>query len=138
MPTSMPRAAAAGCGFADAATTHRTMVARAMLDFLNANWLPPEARQHAPQPLLELHFRLPAQHLPGSGDVWPANLRIVHRECFVDDLALRRRNPDNCLCELENRKLLGVAQVHGQVLLALGEQVKPADQVVDVTKASCL
>src|SRR5215218_7719616 len=101
MPTSMPRAAAAGCGFAVVATAHRTTVTRAMLNLLNAKWLPPEARQHAPEPLLELHFRFPAQHLPGSGDVGPANLRVVHGECFVDDLALRRRDSDDCLRELQ-------------------------------------
>src|SRR5919109_4567224 len=116
MPTSMPRAAAAGSGFAVAATPQRTTVTRAMLDFLNAKWLPPEARQHPPQPLLELHFRLPAQHLPGAGDLGLANLRIVHGQCLVDDLALRRCHSDDCLRELQNRKLVGVAQVDGQVL----------------------
>src|SRR5919204_5015695 len=138
MPTSMPRAAAAGCGFAVAAKAQRTTVSRAMLDFLNAKWLPPEARQHAPEPLLEFDFGLPAQHLPGSGDVGLANLRIVHRECLVNDLALGRCHSDDCLRELQDRKLLRVAEVDRQGLVALGEQVEPSDQVVDVAEAPCL
>src|SRR5512141_885678 len=101
-----------------------------MLAFLDAKWLPPEARQHAPQPLLELDFRLPAQHLPGSGDVGLANLWVVDRKRLVDDLALRRRDFDDCLRKLQNRKLFGVAEVDGQVLAALGKQVEAADQVV--------
>src|SRR5919197_2529615 len=138
MPTSIPRAAAAGSGLAVAAKAQRTIVARAMLDFLNAKWLPPEARQQPPEPLLELHFRLPAQHLPGAGDVGLANLWIVHGQRLVHDLALRRCDSDNCLRELQDRKLLGVAEVDRQVLPTLGEQVEPADEIVDVTEASCL
>src|SRR5215210_1521549 len=131
----MPRAEPAGCGLAEAAKTQRPIANRAMLAFLNRKWLPPEARQHAPQPLLELDFRLPAQHLPGSGDVGLANLWIVDGKCLVDDLALRRRKLDNCLRELQNRELLGIAEVHGQVLAALGEQMQAADQVVHVAEA---
>ena len=91
-PTSIPRAAAAGLAFAPAATTHmasnRAMLIWAMLLRLNAKWFPPEARQHAPQPLLELDFRLPAQQLPGSRDVGLANLWIVDWKCFEHDFAL--------------------------------------------------
>src|SRR5690348_6449808 len=110
MPTSIPRAAAALVGDTVAASAQRTIVIRAMLAFLNRKWLPPEARQHAPQPLLELDLGLPAQHLPGSGDVGLANLWIVYGQRLVDDLTLRRRDSDNCLRELENRKLVRVAE----------------------------
>src|SRR5215210_2223026 len=137
-PTSMPRAAAVSGGRVVPATAQRAIVTRAMLTFLNFKWLPPEARQHPPQPLLELDFRLPAQHLPGSGDVGLANLRIVDRQRLVDDLALGRRDADDGLRELLDRELVGVAEVHRQVLAALGEQVETADQVVDVTKAARL
>src|SRR5215210_5568037 len=131
----MPRAEPAGCGLADAARTQRPIANRAMLALLNAKWLPPETRQQAPQPLLELDGRLPAQQLPGSGDVGLANLGIVDGECLVDDLALRRGHSDDCLRKLQNRELLGVADVDREMLTALGEQVQTADQVVDVTEA---
>src|SRR3954465_1071862 len=131
----MPRAAPAGCDRTVPASTQRTIVIRAMQVFLDPKWLPSEARQHAPQPLLELDFRLPAQHLPGSGDVGLANLWIVDRKGLVPDLALRRGHSDNSLREFQNRKLLGIAEVDRQVLTALGEQVQAADQVVDVTEA---
>src|SRR3954463_9009605 len=131
----MPRAAPAGCDRTVPASTQRTIVIRAMQIFLDPKWLLSEARQHAPQPLLELELRLPAQHLPGSGDVGLANLRVVDRQRLVDDLALRRRDVDNCFREVENRKLVRVAEVDREVLVALGEQLEAADQVVDVTEA---
>src|SRR4051794_19639298 len=84
----MPRAAPAGCDRTVPASTQRTIVIRAMQVFLDPKWLPSEARQHAPQPLLELDLRFPAQHLPGSGDVGLTNLRIVDGQRLVDDLAL--------------------------------------------------
>src|SRR4051794_3223806 len=119
IPTNMPRAALASLGLAVAARPQRTIVIRAMQIRLDPKWLPSEARQHPPEPLFELDFRLPAEHLPGSGDVGLANLRIVHGQGLVDDLTLRRCDPDNCLCELENRKLPRVADVDRQVLAAL-------------------
>src|ERR1051325_7495740 len=133
MPTSMPRAAPAGCALTVAARTQRTIVIRAMQIFLDPKWLPSEGGQHAPQSLFELDLRLPAQHLPGSGDVGLANLRIVDGQRLVDDLALRRRDPDNSLRELENRELVRVAEVDRQVLVALGEQGGPTDQGGHVT-----
>src|SRR3954451_14341769 len=102
----MPRAAPAGCDRTGPASTQRTIVIRAMQIFLDPKWLLSEARQHATQPLLELDLRLPAQHLPGSGDVGLATVRIVDGQRLVDDLALRRRHVDHCLRELANRKLV--------------------------------
>src|SRR5215475_14683172 len=125
MPTSIPRAAAAFCGLAVAAPAQRNSVNRAMQIRLNTKWLPPEARQQAPEPLLELDFRFPAQQLPGPRDVGLANLWIVDWKCFEHDFTLRRGQSDNCLRKLQNRKLLRVAEVDGQVLVALGEQVEP-------------
>src|SRR5438093_5693054 len=76
-PTSIPPPALAGGGFAEAASVQRTIRIKAMLVLLNPKWLPSEARQHAPQPLLELDLRLPAQKLPGPRDVGLANLGII-------------------------------------------------------------
>src|SRR4029453_5824152 len=129
MPTSMPRAAAARSGFTVAATAQRTTVNRAMLSLLDVKWLPPEAAPHPPEPFFELDFRLPAQHLHSAGDVGPANLWVVDWQRLEDDLARGRGDSDDCLRKLPNGKLFGVAKVHGQVLAALGEQVKAADQV---------
>src|SRR5437763_6243852 len=109
-----------------------------MRALLNPNWLPSEARQHAPEPLFQIDLGLPAEELLGSRDVRLANLRIVDWQCFVDDLALRRRDSDDCLRKFENRKLVRVAEVDRQVLLALGEEVQTPDQVVDVAEAPCL
>src|ERR1044072_6640419 len=106
-----------------------------MLAFLNAKWLPPEARQLAPEPLLELDLGFPAQHLPGSGDIGLAELRIVHGQRLEDDLTLRRRDLDDCLRKFQNRKLIGVSEVDRQVVLALGERVDAADQILDVAEA---
>src|SRR6266540_3884154 len=134
----MPRAAAAGCGLAEVTRAQRTIVNRAMQIRLNTKWFPPEARQQAPQPLLELDFRFPAQELPGFGDVGLANLWIVDWKCFEHDFALRRGKSDNCLREFQDRKLLRVAEVHRQMLAAVGKQLEPANEVVHVTEAARL
>src|SRR6266542_4355568 len=138
MPTSMPRAAAAGCGLAEVTRAQRTIISRAMQIRLNTKWFPPETRQQAPQPLLELDFRFPAQELPGFGDVGLANLWIVDWKCFEHDFALRRGKSDNCLREFQDRKLLRVAEVHRQMLAAGGKQLEPANEVVHVTEAARL
>src|ERR671935_586858 len=88
-----------------AVTAVSAIATRAMQMRLDPNRLPSESRQHAPQALFELDLRLPAQQLPGPGDVGLANLRIVDWQCFEHDFALRRRDTDDCLRQLENRKL---------------------------------
>src|SRR6266498_1016783 len=138
MPTSIPRAAAAGSGFAVAAKPHKTSVSKAIESFLDIERFPPEARQHPPESLFELDLGLPAQQLPGSRDVGLADLRIVYGQRFEHDLAIRRCDMDNCLRKLQNRKLPWISEVYGQVLTAVREQVDAADQVVYVTKATSL
>src|SRR5438093_12989309 len=138
MPFIIPRAASAFSGRAVAATALRTIVMRAMPIRLDPKWLPSEGWQHAPQTLFQLDLRLPAEQLPGPGDVRLANLRIVDWQCFEHDLALRRCDQENRLREVENRKLLRVAQVDREMLLALGQEVQATDQVVDVAEAAGL
>src|SRR6476661_8314692 len=89
--------------------------------------LPPVGRQHPAQSLLQLDLRLPAEHLPGAGDVGLAHLGVVDRQRLEDDLALRARHLDDVLRELEDGELARVPDVDGQVLAALGEQDDPAD-----------
>src|SRR6266496_5149347 len=138
MPTSMPRAAAAGSGFAVAAKPHKTSVSKAIESFLDIERFPPEARQHAPESLFELDLGLPAQQLPGSRDIGLADLRIIYGQRFEHDLAIRRSDLDNCLRELQKRKLLWISEVDGQVLTAVREQVYAADQIIYVTEAPSL
>src|SRR5919204_6988015 len=140
MPTSIPRAAAAGSGFAVAAKAHRASVSRASesLLLLDTDGFPPYGRQHPPEPFLELDLRLPPEQLLGAGDVGLADLRIVDGQCFEHDFAVGRGHSDDCLRELENGELARVAEVHGQVLAALGEQVQPTDHVDDVAEAARL
>src|SRR5205823_2253595 len=113
MPTSIPRAAAAGSGFAVAARQQRASVSKASEIFLDTERFLPQARQHPPEPLFELDLGLPSQQLPGSRDVGLTDLRIVDGKCFVHDFAIRRGNPDNCLRELEDRELAWISHVHG-------------------------
>src|SRR5690242_6983883 len=102
---------------------------------LDTDGLAPVRREHPAQPFLELDLGLPLEHLAGSGDVGLADLRIVHRQRLEDELAGRSGDLQHVLRELEDRELAGVADVDRQVLLALGEEDDPADQVVDVTEA---
>src|SRR6476659_7936062 len=88
-----------------------------------------------PEPLLEGHLRLPAEHLLRARDVRLAHLGIVDRERLENDLARRARRAQHELRELDQRELAGVAEVDREVLLARRQQVQAADEVVDVAKA---
>src|ERR671937_592587 len=123
------------CLLAEAAGAAIKAAANATTTALDTDGLPAEGREHPSEPLLQLDLRLPAEHLPRTGDVGLAHLRIVDRERLVDDLAPRAGHPKHRLGELVERELTRVADVHRQVLLALGEQHEPADQVIDVAEA---
>src|SRR5215210_8537705 len=105
---------------------------------LNTHRLPSEARQHPPEPLFEFDLGFPTKDLLGPGDVGLSNLWIVDGQRLVDDLASRLRYPDHRLRKLEDRELVGVPEVDRQVLLALGEEIHPFDEVVDVAEAARL
>src|SRR5919201_5300155 len=102
-----------------AATSTTTTRARRALD---TDGLPAEGREHPSEPLLQLDLRLPAEHLPRTGDVGLAHLRIVDRKRLVDDLARRAGHAEHRLGELVERELARVPYVDRQVLPALGEQ----------------
>src|ERR687895_2865497 len=105
---------------------------------LNTDWLPSETRQHPPKTFFELNLRRPAENLFCTGYVRLSDLRVVHRQRFVDDFASRPCYPDHGLCKLHDGELTGVAQVDRLVLCALREQIQTADHVVDVTEAAGL
>ena len=97
--------------------------------------LVPERGDGLPQAVLQLDLRLPAEQLPGAGDVRLAHLRVVHGKRLEDDLARGAGEANDRLGELEQRLLVRVAEVDRKMLARLGEQDDPADQVVDVTEA---
>src|SRR5690242_19255785 len=135
MPTYMCCDAFAA-GTARPAATAR--VAAKTHNGLDTDGLAPVGREHSPQAFFELDLGLPVEHLAGAGDVGLAHLRVVDRQRLENDLARRTGHLDDVLRELEDRELTRVADVDGQMLLALGEEDDPADQVVDVTEASRL
>src|SRR5438105_10811358 len=75
---------------------------------LDTQRLPFVRLQDTAQPVLEIDLRLPAEQLPGPGDVGLADLRVVDGQRFEDDLALRARHPHDRLRKLEQRQLLRV------------------------------
>ena len=89
----------------------------------------------AAQPLVEIDLGLPAEQLARAGDVGLPHLRVVDRQRLEDDLARRARDLDHRLGQLEHRELVRVADVHRQVLAALGQQDQAADEIVDVAEA---
>ena len=91
--------------------------------------------QQPGEPFLERDLRLPAEQLLRPRDVGLALHRVVDAERLEDDLARRAGDPLHDLGEVEQRPLVGVADVDGQVLAALGEEDDAADQVVDVAEA---
>src|SRR5580765_1860237 len=132
MPTSM-------CCFACAAGTARPAATRTIAAAtpirLRNDRLPSETRKHASQALFQLDLGLPAEQLARPGDVRLPDLRVVHGECLVHELALRAGDPEDDLGELVERELRGIADVHGQVLTGLRQRNEPTDEVVDVAEA---
>src|SRR3954447_15724450 len=82
----------------------------------------------------EVDLGLPAQKLAGEADVGLADLRVVGGQRLIDDLRARLGDLDDRLGELEQRELVGVADVDRLMCAGLGEQDHPADQIVDVTE----
>src|SRR5919201_2984949 len=78
--------------------------------------LPLDGAEHAAQTLFQFDGGLPPEQDARASDVGLPDLWIVDGERFVDDLALRRRDRQDCLRELVQRELAGVAEVHRQVL----------------------
>src|SRR6266487_3039306 len=134
MPTRMWWALAA----ATPSVAARTSAAVKTPIRLRNDGLPAEALQHAAQTVLELDLGLPAEQLTGTRDVGLPDLRIVDRQCLVNDLALRARHPQHGLGQLVHRELVRVAEVDRQVLARFGERDEPTDEVVDVAEAPCL
>src|SRR4051795_6362297 len=132
MPTSMCRFACAAGTARPAAT--RTIAAATPIRLRNDR-LPSETRKHASQPLFQLNLGLPAEQLARAGDVRLPDLRVVHRQSLVHELALRAGDPEDDLGELVECELGGVADVHGQMLTGLRERNEPTDEVVDVAEA---
>src|SRR5207247_9413293 len=73
--------------------------------------LPSQRAEHQVQPLLELNRRLPAEQLTCPRDIRLTNLRIVHGQRLVDDLALRPGHAKHGLRELVHRELVRIAEV---------------------------
>src|SRR5262245_30222927 len=109
------------CGAADAGTARPAAAARVAARTHHRLDTDRRLSQHAPEAVLELDLRFPAEELASPRDVRLADLRVVDRQCLVDDLARRARHPEHGLGELENRELAGVADVDREVLVALGE-----------------
>src|SRR5256714_15336334 len=118
-----------------AGATTRAATAAARTAVLDTHGLPAEGREHPSEPLLQLDLRLPAEHVLGPRDVRLADLGVVDRERLVHDLARRPRHAEHGLGELVEGELARVPDVDRQMLVALGQQREPADQVVDVAEA---
>ena len=78
-----------------------------------------EARR---SPSLERHLGLPAEHLLRARDVRLSHLRIVDRQRLEDDRAGRTRHLEHGVRQLEQRELIGVAEVDGQVLATVASR----------------
>src|SRR3954467_4311369 len=86
------------------------------------------------QALAQLDLGPPVEQLARETDVGLTDLRVIRRQRLVDDLRARLGDLDDRLGELEQRELVGVADVDRLMRAGLGEQDHPADQIVDVTE----
>ena len=80
--------------------------------------------ERSPQALFQFDVGLPVQDLARPRDVRLPDLGIVDRQGLEDDLALRARDPDDGLGQVEQGHLMRVPEVDRKVLLALDEQVE--------------
>ncbi len=81
---------------------------------------------------------LPAEQVASAGYVGLALLGVVDGQRLVDDLRARLGHLEHGLGELQQRELVGVADVDRRVDIGLGKADDAADQVVDVTEAARL
>src|SRR4051794_1199749 len=85
--------------------------------------------ERPPEPLPQLDLRLPAEDLASERDVRLADLRVVGRQRLVDDLRSGPGDLDHGLRELEQRELVGIADVDRLVVAGLGEPDDAVDEV---------
>src|SRR5229473_2722762 len=107
-----------------------------------ASWtgeLAAEPLDRGAKPAVEGDAGLPAEQRAGAGDVRAALAGVVLRErTHRSHLAPAPRRAADRLGELEQRELVGVAQVHGQPVAALPDREQAVDQVVHVAEAARL
>src|SRR5438270_372139 len=99
MPIRIVREPCAVAASRAAASATRTTPQTRKLDL---DRLPAERLQPAAQALVEVDLRLPAEDLPRTRDVGPADERIVHRQRLEHDLARGAGDADAGLGELEH------------------------------------
>src|SRR6476646_10641478 len=116
MPTSMWGAAEADWAQAAAAIAAQHAAIRAMR--LDTHCLLGSRGEHPSQTLLERDLGLPTEDLASTADIRLANLGVIDWKRFEHDFRLGRRDPDDGLCELQDRELRRVAEVHREVLVA--------------------
>src|SRR4051794_15704858 len=139
MPTRMYREPSAGLAVAAATSAAATASMTPHLAISGLDRFLAERAQPAPETLFEVDLRRPTQNLTGTRDVRAADLRIVDGKRLEDDVARRPADANHRLGQLEHRHLVvGVADVHGQVLVARHQGVEAPDQVVDVTERAGL
>src|SRR5690349_13819214 len=102
---------------------------------LGGDGLVAKRAEQAGEPFLERDLGRPAEQLLGARDVRLALHGVVDPQGLEDDLARRAGDPLDDLRQLEQRPLVGVAEVDRQVLAALREEDDSPDQVVDVAEA---
>jgi PKD repeat protein len=81
-----------------------------------------------------IHFRLPAQKLFRLGNIRLALLRIIFRQRFEYNFLCCIGKLNYFVCELIDGDLIGVANVHRQVIITEEEAVNSFHQIVDITE----
>src|SRR2546423_3736527 len=100
--------------------------------------LRPGLLDRALQTLSQRHLRAPAEQLARERDVGLALPGVIDRERLEDDLGAGAGNLLDRLCQLEQRELVGIADVDGIVVARLGQRDEPADLVADVAEGARL
>src|SRR5438874_1799584 len=98
--------------------------------------LSPEMLQRPLHAFMTIHPRLPAQQAAGARDVGPTNFRIVLRQRLVDDGASASSQSNDLAGEVQNRDLVGIAQVDRIMEVGAKKPINPFNQVGHITEAA--
>jgi len=89
-------------------------------------------------PCVEVHDGLPAKPGAGACDIRLTLVRVIHRRGEVDDADGAVDVLLDVPCEGQDTGLDGVANVGGEVGVAVHQLVQPLDQVADILEGTCL
>ena len=99
---------------------------------------PAEKLDRLADALVEIYFWLPTEDFLGACDIGLSHFRVIHRQGFLLDRAVRARDAKDFFGELADRHLARVADVHRLVEVRHHEAENSLEKIRYETKTSRL